>query len=59
MLSKPITLNLFSKRNFNKLNSMNLAKLATNIFINSVLLQLSKITIKLDNYCFIKSRVNI
>ena len=38
---------------------MNLVEPVTNIFINSVLLQLFKITIKLDNYFFIKIRVNI
>jgi hypothetical protein len=49
----------FFKRNLDKLNLMNLATPVTNIFINSVLLQIFKITIKLHNYYFIKSGVNI
>ena len=38
---------------------MNPATPVTNIFIKSVLLQIFIITIKLDNYCFIKVGVNI
>ena len=38
---------------------MNSAIPVINIFTEPVLLQIFKITIKLDNYCFIKSRVNI